>query len=120
WKDEERIAEEKVQRESERCKNRDSSPKCFSWKREVRPAGEPPSQSCDWDNEQSQARGISKRCRIIRSGLQKKRMKDTSQCNRSRNNERCRDGKHDVKRFFAFLHQDDSVNRTVLSFKFKF
>jgi hypothetical protein len=45
-------------------------------------------------------------------------MNDRSQCNGSRDNERRGDGKHDVKRFFALLRQDNSVNRTGLSFKF--
>jgi hypothetical protein len=44
-------------------------------------------------------------------------MNDRLQCYGSGNNERRRDGKDDVKGFCALLHGDNSVNRTVLSFK---
>jgi hypothetical protein len=47
-------------------------------------------------------------------------MNDGSQRDGSWDNERGRDGKYDVERFLPFLHGKNSVNRTVLSFKFKF
>src|SRR5438445_9538274 len=111
------LPKNEIQRESQRSEHHDSPPKCFSWKLEIRPTGKPPSQGSDGDNEQSQAPGVSKRRRVIRSGLQNCRMNNRSQCNGSGNNEcRC-DGKYDVERFCALLHDDNSVNRTVLSFK---
>ncbi|HUP80464.1 MAG TPA: hypothetical protein VM260_18055 [Pirellula sp.] len=109
--------EKKIQRESEWREHCNRTPECFSRKLEIRPTGKPPCQGCNWDDEQSQAPGISERRRIIRGGLQNCRMNDCSQCNGSGNNERRCDGKYDVKRFFVLLHDDNSVNRTVLSFK---
>jgi hypothetical protein len=49
--------------------------------------------------------------------LQSGWVNDRSQCNGSRNNQRSRDGKYDVERFCVLSHDDNSVNRTVLSFK---
>jgi hypothetical protein len=50
--------------------------------------------------------------------LQNGWVNDRSQCNGSWNNQRRRDGEHDVKRLGALLHENNSVNRTVLIFKF--
>jgi hypothetical protein len=52
-----------------------------------------------------------------RGGLQNCRMNNRSQCNGSGNNERPLRWQIRRRRFCALLHDDNSVNRTVLSFK---
>src|SRR4029077_20295464 len=91
WENEESVAKEQVEHETDWREHRDSSPKCFSWKDEIGSAGKPPPQRRDRNNKQEQAPCISKRRRIIRSGLQNGRVNNRAQCNRGRNDERPRE-----------------------------
>src|SRR5215471_18407684 len=70
WKNEERIAEEQIEQEAERCEDRDRSPKCFPGKDQIRPASKPACERSNGNSEQRQAPSVSERRRIIRSGLQ--------------------------------------------------
>jgi hypothetical protein len=117
WENEESVAKEQVEHETEWREHRDGSPKCFSRKLQIGPAGKPPSQRRDRNYKQEQAPCISERGRIIRGGLQNDWVNDGAQCDRSRNNERRCDGEHDIERFRALSHETNSVNRMVLSFK---
>ena len=110
------VAKEHIQQEPDWREHSDGSPKCFSRKPQIGPAGKPPPERRDRHNEQEQAPCISKRRRIIRCGLQNCWVNDGAQCNRSWNNEHRCDGKNDIERS-SVLHAAESLNRTVLSFK---
>src|SRR5207302_9062501 len=73
WEGEESVAKEQIEQEAKRCERGDGSPKCFSWKLEIRPADKPPAQRTKWDDEQRQAPCVSEWRRIIRGGLQNRR-----------------------------------------------
>src|SRR5206468_5840068 len=70
WENEESVAKEQVEQETEWREHGDGSPECFSRKLQIGPAGKPPPERRDRHNEQEQAPCISKRRRIIRCGLQ--------------------------------------------------
>src|SRR5438445_6155264 len=73
---EESVAKEQVEHETEWREHRDGSPKCFSGKLQIGPAGKPPPERRDRNNKQEKARCISERRRIIRSDLQNDRVND--------------------------------------------
>jgi hypothetical protein len=97
WKNEESVAKEQIEQETDWREHCDGSPECFSRKLQIGPAGKPPPERRNRNNEQEQAPCISERGRIIRSGLQNDRVNDSAQCNRSRNNERRGNGEHDIE-----------------------
>src|SRR5438876_6274428 len=97
WESEESTAKEQVEQETEWREHCDGSPKCFSRKLQIGPAGKPPSKRRDGNNKQEQAPCISERRRIIRCCLQNGRVNDGAQRDRRRNNERGSDGENDVE-----------------------
>ncbi|PYL68966.1 MAG: hypothetical protein DMF22_12110 [Verrucomicrobia bacterium] len=65
WENEESVAKEQVEHETEWREHRDGSPKCFSRKLQIGTAGKPPPKRRDGNNKQEQAPRISERRWII-------------------------------------------------------
>src|SRR5437016_4363169 len=99
WENEESVAKEQVEHETEWREHRDRSPRGFSRKLQIGTARKPPPERRDGNDRQEQAPCISERRRIIRSGLQNDRVNDGAQCDRSRNNERRSDREYNIERF---------------------